>query len=118
MKDTQGNPITEEDFMKDIGHGVVKQDWKEKLKEELYQFDVSSVQVTVLEYFIESLLSEARSDSYTNGYRDGYDEGRNAFLKEAIALSDLIESQNITVFDEWRAFKQFRNTLRDKLKHD
>lgn len=82
MKDTQGNPITEEDFMKDIGHGVGMQDWKEKLKEELYQFDVSSVQVTVLEYFIESLLSEARSDSYTNGYRDGYDEGRNAVLSE------------------------------------
>lgn len=29
MKDTQGNPITEEEFMKDIGHGVVTQDWKE-----------------------------------------------------------------------------------------
>ena len=32
MKDTNGNPITEEEFMKDIGHGVerTQENWKEE----------------------------------------------------------------------------------------
>lgn len=33
--------------------------------------------------------------------------------QEAIDLSDKCETNN-TKFDEWRAFKHFRNTLRDK----
>lgn len=39
-------------------------------------------------------------------------KARESALDEAIALSDKIEAQNETVFDEWRGFKQFRNTLR------
>jgi hypothetical protein len=35
-------------------------------------------------------------------------------VSEIISLSDRIECENESVFDEWRAFKQFRNTLRDK----
>ncbi len=62
---------------------------------------------------------ESRMEEYLSGIKELIQsEERNAVLSEAIALSDLIESQNNTVFDEWRAFKQFRNTLRDKLKHE
>jgi len=34
MKDTNGNPITEEEFMKDIGHGVerTQENWKEEFE--------------------------------------------------------------------------------------
>lgn len=36
-------------------------------------------------------------------------------VNDIIKLSDDIEnSHSHTEFDEWRAFKQFRNTLRDK----
>lgn len=42
-----------------------------------------------------------------------YESGRESMREEAIALSDRIESQEEkTEFEEWRAFKQFRNTLR------
>lgn len=38
---------------------------------------------------------------------------REKTLKEAIDLSDKIESEHETEFNEWRAFKHFRNKLRD-----
>ncbi len=41
--------------------------------------------------------------------------GYNVAKWKAIKLSDKVESENYTVFDEWRAFKQFRNTLRDDI---
>lgn len=37
-------------------------------------------------------------------------------LEEAVELSDRIEAGKETTFEEWRAFKHFRNTLRDRLK--
>lgn len=39
-------------------------------------------------------------------------------LQEAIELSDKIEAEDGTEFNEWRAFKRFRNALRDKLKQE
>ena len=78
-----------------------------------YGFGDLSAMVNV----VSEILKEERYKGYEEGRDDGFKEGKNAALEEAIALSDLIESQNIIVFDEWRAFKQFRNTLRDKLKH-
>lgn len=114
MKDTQGNPITEEEFMKDIGHGVGMQDWKSQLN---WIVKGTGADEASIQGLVNSLLKEERYKGYEEGRDDGFKEGKNAVLSEAIALSDLIESQNITVFDEWRAFKQFRNTLRDKLKH-
>ena len=39
---------------------------------------------------------------------------RERTLKEAVKLSDEIEAGKETKFEEWRAFKSFRNTLRDK----
>jgi len=37
-------------------------------------------------------------------------------LEEAVKLSDEIEAGKETTFEEWKAFKGFRNTLRDRLK--
>lgn len=80
------------------------QDWKVRFRKLWASVNKENQHLTTerIENLIESLLKAER----------------NAALSEAIALSDLIESQNNTVFDEWRAFKQFRNTLRDKLKHE
>lgn len=58
----------------------------------------------------------------TIGYWQGIldaelDRARKEALQEAIDLSDKIEMQhNHTTMDEWKAFKGFRNTLRDKIK--
>lgn len=41
-------------------------------------------------------------------------EERKAVIQEMVTLSDEIESGN-TTFEEWKAFKRFRNTMRDKL---
>ncbi len=35
-------------------------------------------------------------------------------IKECIDLSDKIELEGETSMEEWKAFKHFRNTLRDK----
>ncbi len=43
-------------------------------------------------------------------------QSRKDTIEEMIKLSDIIESQYTTEFNEWRAFKGFRNTMRDKLK--
>lgn len=44
------------------------------------------------------------------------EEERMRTIEEMIDLSDKIESQYPTEFNEWRAFKGFRNTLRDLMK--
>ena len=43
-------------------------------------------------------------------------EERIKTLEEVIKLSDDIEFQHETTFEEWKGFKHFRNTLRDNLK--
>lgn len=35
-------------------------------------------------------------------------------IENIVKLSDKIESENETTLQEWKAFKRFRNTLRDK----
>lgn len=39
---------------------------------------------------------------------------RKRLIAEVVALSDKIEGENSTEFNEWRAFKCLRNNLRDK----
>lgn len=41
-------------------------------------------------------------------------EQRKTLINEVVELSDKIEAEGHTEFNEWRAFKAFRNTLRDK----
>lgn len=83
----------------------MKNNWKEEFDnyflEKIGKDDGYTEERRIVKDFIESLLAEQKKE----------------LIDECITLSDLIESQNITVFDEWRAFKQFRNTLRNKLKH-
>jgi flagellar biosynthesis/type III secretory pathway protein FliH len=85
MKDTQGNPITEEEFMKDIGHGVERT--QENNSEWQYRFLKTGTEygfgdLSAMVNMVSEILAEARSDSYTNGYRDGYDEGKKIVLSE------------------------------------
>lgn len=78
----------------------MKNNWKEKVRND-YKDIISDEMIEDTIKYWEVILAEQKKE----------------LIDECITLSDLIESQNITVFDEWRAFKQFRNTLRDKLKH-
>ena len=52
---------------------------------------------------IKELLFEARL------------EAQRATIQEMIDLSDILESEEETKYEEWRAFKGFRNAMRDKL---
>jgi len=49
----------------------------------------------------KSFLTSALSEAYLKG------------LEDCIKLSDEIESQYETEFNEWRGFKHFRNVMRD-----
>ena len=74
MKDTNGKIITEEEFMKDIGHGVVgggKRDWKEKLWYRIEQKHLSLDNENYDELFevVESLLEEQRKEVYAGSVR-------------------------------------------------
>jgi len=42
------------------------------------------------------------------------EESHKKTLEDIIKLSDEIETGITNSYDDWRAFKQFRNTLRDK----
>ncbi len=42
---------------------------------------------------------------------------RKDTIKKMIELSDTVESQYETEFSEWRAFKFFRNKMRDELNN-
>ena len=79
---------------------MTKTNWR-KLFREFYDDNESGgssrwkVAPNIVELFIESRLQES--------------------LREAVELSDKIESEGETTFEEWRGFKRFRNTLRDRL---
>ena len=53
---------------------------------------------------IEKVLESARK------------EEAERIINIVVKLSNRIETENETVFDEWRAFKQFRNALMDLIK--
>lgn len=88
MKDTKGNIITEEEFVKDIGHNVVgdmKEQWKNKLEklgsENYWDFDTPDGGKEKLFSFIENLLTEQRKELI------------NQILSEA--------PDDIKVYDNW-----------------
>lgn len=41
---------------------------------------------------------------------------RKADIQKMVELSDKIELQGNTTLEEWKAFKRFRNTMRDEIK--
>lgn len=69
MKDTNGKTITEEEFMKDIGHGVerTQENWKEEFDKKLPLFTFvnnseygSELKIEEVKDFISTLLAEER----------------------------------------------------------
>ena len=101
MKDTLGNPITEEEFMKDTGHGVVTQDWKEEFVKELSykvkhfccgQYEEHSVEMDAFQSGVSTaigimsidLLGGVKSKGMLELYtEDLLKEERNAVLNRA-----------------------------------
>lgn len=72
-------------------------------------FGEKSVDEVIVKDFIRTAIQKA--------YEEAAKESREETINEAIKLSDKIEMEaGPTVFAEWRAFKRFRNTLRDSLK--
>lgn len=52
-----------------------------------------------------------------NLFSKALDEQKEEVIKEMIKLSDKIEAERETPdIQEWKAFKHFRNTMRDRLK--
>ena len=101
MKDTNGKTITEEEFMKDMGHGVerTQENWKEEFRKRFVAFGYTHPGI---EDFISTLLAEARSDSYTNGYIDGYDEGKKIVLLQVESkLPKPVKNLTGKVWDEY-----------------
>ncbi len=103
MKDTQGNPITEEEFMKDIGHGVGIKDWKKdwylaekfhnlyekyapefgyETREDTKLFDPKSKNGQLMTKVCNEILKEERYKGYEEGRDDGFKEAKNAVLSE------------------------------------
>ena len=80
MKDTNGNPITEEEFMKDIGHGVerTQENWKEELDDRFGDLGTNAS----LKLFISTLLAEERIKQHALGYKFGYEDGYSSQWKE------------------------------------
>jgi len=89
------------------------EEWEEEFKNQFKREDMNRVgYVDIINYekvksFIRTLLATDRARLI--------EEGRIEAYKECIALSDKEEAGNETEFNEWRAFKGFRNALRDKL---
>ena len=83
MKDTQGNPITEEEFMKDIGHGVgIKlEEWESEF-ENLWNEKKGVIDWQTPDNQIKSFIKEERYKGYEEGRDDGFKEGKNAVLSE------------------------------------
>ncbi len=87
-----------------------KPNWKKELAYRLWQYDsrIDGDEKLAKKYwqgkwedFINEILSQQRQE----------------IINEIIELSDKIEAESgTTEFEEWRAFKGFRNQMRDKLK--
>ena len=65
------------------------------------------------------MIEEPRkvAEEIINFLKKSLTQTRKDTINEMIELSDTIESQHETEFNEWRAFKKFRNTMRDKLNN-
>ena len=78
-----------------------------------------------IENKIENIIKDFEEAKFPDNYlptqlidiRQALQQTREEAIKEAIELSDKIEAENKTEFNEWRAFKHFRNKLRDKLNN-
>ena len=74
---------------------------------------------TIIEKEFDEKFKSDISFNYTkiNGIKSFYRQKINELVDEIIKLSDNIEAKYDTPeMEEWKAFKRFRNTLRDNFK--
>ena len=74
--------------------------------------EFSELQRTLLE---EDVYKLARGIIY-EGEKTILSSQKKQIIEEMIELSDKIELEGNTTLEEWKAFKAFRNTMRDRLK--
>lgn len=56
---------------------------------------------------------------FVRSVREALQQARRSGMEETIKISDAIEGfYTKTEFDEWRAFKHFRNSMREMIKHE
>lgn len=65
--------------------------------------------------FIKAEIKKANSQQVEEAVKKATKVATIEAWNDAIELSDQLEESN-TKFDEWRAFKGFRNGLRDKIR--
>lgn len=88
-------------------------DWQKRFDDEIggsgfFQDALGIENYNRIKTFIESVRSQA--------LQEGSRIAQKELAQEMIDLSDKIENENQTEFNEWRAFKRFRNSMRDLLK--
>lgn len=114
MKDTNGNPVTEEEFMKDIGHGVVTQEkykctnnedcWHEFMYQKIMvdsDIELNLKQWRYLLGKVESLLKEQR----------------NTVLEEALTNVDKMAVYQLQEGGSQYVSKKMLKILLESLKH-
>lgn len=93
MKDTNGKTITEEEFMKDMGHGVerTQENWKEEFDKRFVSWKIhhstspcvkDTYVINEIQDFISTLLAEERIKQHALGYKFGYEDGYSSQWKE------------------------------------
>ena len=120
MKDTQGNPITEEEFMKDIGHGVVKQDWKEQIRGVSIKSDTTSTglevkfEPEVLIKPIESLLSEQSFIKYLKNECERLEKSKHKIYDNWATTHDRDDERFTKLTKEEKSYNQ---AISDQITH-
>lgn len=102
---TESREDWEKRFDKEFTCIVTYEKWpdeeEQRLREPQYKFkDFPNTNPKIIKNFLHSELEKVRQET----------------IEEMIKLSDEIELQGNTTYEEWRAFKGFRNTMRDRLE--
>ena len=85
-----------------------------KLKALKKEFEKKLGKLTLLEDKTESYYTVVNPSALWRFITKAFEAGKKAEREENIKLSDKIEMGSQTSLEEWKAFKRFRNTLRDK----
>jgi len=95
-KERQPKPLTKREILK-------KNDWRKRFEKFWREgnYGYNHIGKNTMRDFISQELKREKEEA----------------LEEAVKLSDEIEAGKETTFEEWKAFKRFRNTLRDRLKN-
>lgn len=82
---------------------------------EWHRLGIPNAVLAHMQHWLRQALTQARAQARADQDRISREEERVAVLNEAIQVSEECERGQHTEFDEWRAFKCFRNTLRSRL---